>query len=111
LSPGFATVAVKPQVGGLKSGKYSLPTVRGRVTVSFTNTPSRFDLRVSLPASAVGHISVPLSSRTVERARGGDAVHVSVNGVLVQATKIDSGYAVIDVGGGNYRIASDDSLL
>lgn len=34
-APGFVSLAVRPAVGDLQFGSYALPTVRGRVTVSF----------------------------------------------------------------------------
>jgi hypothetical protein len=79
--------------------------------VSFTNAPSRFELRVSLPASTVGRISVPLSSRAQARALANEPVQVSINGVLVAASEIDNGYAVIEVGGGRHIFVSDDAVL
>jgi alpha-L-rhamnosidase len=111
LSPGFDTIGVKPQVGDLTSGKYSMPTVRGRITVAFTSTSDRFELSVTLPASTVGRLSVPLPTRTASAALAGGVVAILLDGKLLPVTELDGGYAVVEVGGGSHVAAADDALL
>ena len=111
LAPGFATVAIKPQVGTLAAGRYTLPTVLGPIAVHFGKTATSFDLHVSLPAASVGEIAIPLPRRTAAAATAqGSVVSLRVDGSLV-AAKVENGFAMIQVHGGSHHIKADDRML
>ena len=60
LEPGFRKISIKPQPGPLKSAEIKHPTIRGDVTVSFTNNPGQsFRLEVDIPANTTAEIYLP----------------------------------------------------
>ncbi len=65
LTPGFGSVAVRPQPGDLARGAFVLPTIRGPVAVDFSQTAggATFSLSVTLPGSVVASVAVPLPAR------------------------------------------------
>jgi hypothetical protein len=128
LTPGFGSIAIKPQVGTLKSGMYILPTVRGPVTASFSNTEHRFELEVTLPPSSHGVISVPLPLRTSQLAAAhshsvvansnatDNAINfqasVLVQGVMVHGAEVKDGFVTFEVvSGGTHMFVADDSYM
>merc|ERR1711957_726245 len=62
ITPGFSEVSIRPQPGDLSSGAFTLPSVRGPITVKFEQKAGgvHFALNVSLPASCTANIGVPL---------------------------------------------------
>ncbi|GLY98631.1 rhamnosidase [Actinoplanes sp. NBRC 103695] len=70
-SPGYASIAVAPQVPpGLSHLSASLDTVRGTVTSSWTSTTCRFELTVTVPVNATATVSVPFAGRKVTATAG-----------------------------------------
>ena len=115
LEPGFALVGIRPQVGDLKFGKFTMPTVKGPVSVSFKNEETFFDLRVVLPVSSTGRVSLPLPSRTLESmaASQSGAVAYVLDGKTIYADKkdVERGYLTVTVDSGSHHIVADDSLI
>jgi alpha-L-rhamnosidase len=98
-SPGFATFDVKPQPGPVLQGSATMPTVRGPVSVAFTQTqPSGgcFDLSLVVPGGSVARAFVP---------RYGATVSVKVDGVVVSAT-VEGDYAWVSVPAGAHSVTS-----
>ncbi len=62
LSPGFEKLSVKPRPGSLPHASLQLPTLRGRVAVSFIKTDTSFQMTTSLPANTGGRIYLPRRS-------------------------------------------------
>lgn len=48
-APAYADMVIRPQVGSLTQGSYTLPTVRGTVAVNFTVAAGQFTLTADLP--------------------------------------------------------------
>ena len=98
LEPGWAALSIMPQVGDLEAGEYSMPTVRGRISVAFTNSNSEFQLHVELPPTKRALIAVPI----VGDMRNNILLY---NNRQVRAQRIIDGYAEITVhGGGSHQI-------
>ena len=63
LTPGFETVQIKPQTGGLFYSAIKVPTIRGSVKCEFhSDNTSRFDLSVSIPVNMRAVVSIPVRS-------------------------------------------------
>jgi hypothetical protein len=61
LTPGFSTVQIKPQTGGLISSKIRVPTIRGSINCEFnTDNTTQFDLLVSSPANMKMVVYIPV---------------------------------------------------
>jgi hypothetical protein len=58
-SPGFDTIAIRPQPGDLTWAKGSVPTPHGDVAVSWTIAAEKFTLDVTVPAGAQAAITLP----------------------------------------------------
>ena len=60
LEPGFAKVSIDPKPGDLPWAEVTIPTIRGPISVRFTNHPARrFVLECDLPANTAARIGVP----------------------------------------------------
>ena len=66
-APGFATVSIRPQPGGLANGNLTMPTVRGPIHVKFNHAHAHgrvqgrvFSLSIALPAGCVASVGIPL---------------------------------------------------
>jgi len=65
LEPGFRKIRIKPQPGPLKSAEIKHPTIRGDITVSFTNNPGQsFHLEISIPANTTADVYLPFYSES-----------------------------------------------
>ncbi len=64
LEPGFRKIRIRPQPGSLQFAEVKHPTVRGDVSVKFTNDPGKsFQLEVHIPANTTADIYIPFFSR------------------------------------------------
>ena len=114
MVPGFAQVAIRPQVAGdLTAAAGSLGTVHGRLAVEWRREPEQFSLAVSLPPGVRGSVSVP--------ALGHAAFRIEEHGALVwqqegaegspgpwpvtgiAGAAADGEAVVFEVGSGDYR--------
>ena len=103
-SPGMKTMRIMPAVGTLAHGRYVLPTVRGRVTASFTQTVGRFTLGVSLPPTIAADDRLPLPIDI--EAEGVVTALVAVNGQPPQRYVVEAGYVSVGtVSGGVHSFA------
>lgn len=105
LSPGYATLSVKPQPGDLTSVNVSVPTVRGPVAVTIdqafeagSGARRAFHLRCTLPGNVRAQLHAPTP-------RSGDDA-LLVDGVVVRATRSAQGaHVFVEVGGGAHDVA------
>lgn len=66
-SPGFRTVRIRPQPGGLQRASLKLPTVRGTIETAFVASSEKFTLFVRLPANVTGQAYLPRLGRKDNR--------------------------------------------
>ena len=59
ISPGFASVLIKPETCGLSWAKGSVPTPQGKVDVSWKIEGDKFTLDVTIPTGSTARIEVP----------------------------------------------------
>jgi hypothetical protein len=59
ISPGFASVLIKPETCGLSWAKGSVPTPQGKVDVSWKVEGGKFSLNVTIPSESTARIEVP----------------------------------------------------
>jgi len=99
-APGFARIAIRPQLGGLERGDLKTPTPRGPVRVAWRTEGAGLSLEISVPANTRAEIALPLpradavvteSGRPLEEAPG------------VRSLDRRSDRAVVLTGGGSYR--------
>jgi Bacterial alpha-L-rhamnosidase 6 hairpin glycosidase domain/Bacterial alpha-L-rhamnosidase C-terminal domain/Bacterial alpha-L-rhamnosidase concanavalin-like domain len=110
LSPGWATVLIRPQPGSLASGSAQVPTPRGEVDVSFTSGSGGFTAEIDVPATATAAVALP-------GVRAGQRVWVDGTAVTAKAlpaaelTAADdgtgaAGLAVVTVSSGPHRVSA-----
>ncbi len=88
VEPGFGSMSIKPQPGDLKWAKLKLPTIRGDVLASFSQTAgSSFALDVTLPANTSARVSLPRLS---------DKDAVTMDGKSVKGATVDGSRFVLD---------------
>ncbi len=94
LEPAFARFQIKPQPATLKWAKLTTPSIRGPVSVAFTQEADRFDMTVFIPVNTRATVYVPL--------RESGRSHVTKNGQAVGG-RIEAGYMIFDdVGSGRH---------
>ena len=91
-TPGFGVVAIKPQMGSLKTSSIKVPTIRGEITGEYQRVNSRLtQYSIELPANMAGEFKVALSPRDV----------VTVNGETVNlafgSIRLEPGVSQIEV--------------
>ena len=101
-SPGFATLDIRPQPGPLLRGAATLPTVRGPVSISFTQTvPGApggcMTVDVGLPGNVAARVLLP---------RWGANVTVRVDGAVYSSVGIEGDYAFAAVGEGAHSVTT-----
>lgn len=93
-APGFSKVIIKPQpAGDLTWAKGAYQSVNGKIESEWKIQGNSFSLRVSVPANVQAEVWV----KCKENGR------VTENGVALSGLKYRDGYAVVEVGSGEYR--------
>jgi len=75
-TPGFARIAIRPQLCGLKFARGVVPTPHGDVAVDWWRESAQFTLKLTVPAGASAEVVLPVAG-----------THVSVDGVALKAAK------------------------
>jgi alpha-L-rhamnosidase len=97
-APGFEKIIIKPQpAGDLTWAKGSYQSVRGSIASDWKKTGKQFQLNVSIPANTTAEIWIPATTN--------DTITESekkLNNQDLKVSRYQNGYAVIDIGSGNY---------
>lgn len=103
-APGFKKIIIKPQpAGDLTYIKGSYLSVRGRIASDWKIEGHRFLLHVEIPANTTAEIWLPASNRN-HITKGGRPIK-EIQGVSSQ--RFENGYAVFNIGSGEYHFESD----
>ncbi|OVE79074.1 hypothetical protein BVY01_03540 [bacterium I07] len=96
LIPGFREVLIQPQVGDLKEGRITVPTIRGAIHLAFKNRPeTSFELNVTLPANMTAKVMLPKMNN--------NNPGIIVNG-LYRKGEIEGNWIILDrIGSGTTR--------
>ncbi|KAF3902863.1 hypothetical protein AA313_de0207895 [Arthrobotrys entomopaga] len=113
LTPGFTKIMVSPQLGSLTSVSGAVATVRGSVTVTYSNgkldvtvPPGTEALKVIVPSSATGTVSLPVASDI----KAG-SVPLLWNGQEIMGRVEDQVLIVDNIGAGENLIEFSDYTL
>lgn len=90
--PAFEKFEVKPRPGQIGSAEIKVPTIKGKVEASFTQSEDKFELTVSVPANTTAIVSVPAANKS----------EVSVDGEVKYLDE-NNRYIVYEVGSGKYN--------
>jgi alpha-L-rhamnosidase len=90
--PAFEKFEVKPRPGQIGSAEIKVPTMKGTIETSFTQTEDIFKLTVKVPVNSTALVSVPAASKS----------EVSVDGE-VKYLEENNRYIVYEVGSGKYN--------
>lgn len=64
LTPGFSSISIKPQPGGLDNASIIQPTPRGSVKVSFRKRADQhYDFRITVPANSTAILTLPTTGK------------------------------------------------
>jgi hypothetical protein len=89
-APGFAKIAIRPQLCGLKFARGTVPTPHGNVDVDWRREGAQFTLKVTIPVGGSAEIVLPFAG-----------TQVNVDGVAQKAAKPG---AAIPVAAGTHAI-------
>ncbi|MBZ4189439.1 alpha-L-rhamnosidase C-terminal domain-containing protein [Niabella beijingensis] len=93
LSPAFGLIQIKPQPGPLRRAQLQLPTLRGRVHVSFDNITASFHMETLLPANTRGVIYLPKRSDSDQVFQNGKKISAASDGDFWFVKDVPSGAA------------------
>ncbi len=97
LEPAFNTFQVRPQPGGLAWAQYKKPTIKGPISVEFTEQGDGFEMTVTVPVNTRAQVHVPRM--------GEEHAEVTVNGETREG-RVEGNFVVIDdVGSGTHTFA------
>ncbi len=92
-APGFTKIIIRPQpAGDLIWAKGSYQSVCGKIVSEWRKTGTEFSLHVTVPPNTTAVVSIPAKENTT----------VTESGKAVAVSNYEKGYAVIEVGSGDY---------
>jgi alpha-L-rhamnosidase len=95
LEPAFERFQIKPQPGSLEWARLTTPSIKGPISVAFSQADERFEMTVQIPANSRAKVYVPAPDSTAR---------VTKNGEPVEA-RFENGFLVIEqVGSGRYSL-------
>jgi alpha-L-rhamnosidase len=95
-APGFEKIIIKPQpAGDLSFAKGSYQSVRGIIKSSWQKKEKGFSLAVSIPVNTTAEVWIPAKQNA----------SVVENGNAIKVSRYDKGYAVIEIGSGEYMFS------
>ncbi len=65
VSPGWKSVKIAPQLGGLNWARGTVPTPHGFINISFKKNSGKLKYEITLPAGTNGELSLPGHSRVI----------------------------------------------
>jgi len=86
-SPGWNSFVIKPQIADLKHAAITVPTIKGSIKVSYSQSDHSFEANVSVPGNTSAGVYLPLKQ--------GKKYEVNLNGNLIKIKKVD-GLAFIE---------------
>jgi alpha-L-rhamnosidase len=97
-APGFKKIIIKPQpAGGINWAKGSYQSVMGVIKSDWKKEGDKFSLQVSLPANTNAAIFIPSKQNSV----------ITESGKPVNVQRYEKGYAVVEVGSGEYTFVTN----
>lgn len=97
-APGFSKVIIKPQpAGDLTWAKGAYQSVSGKIESDWKIEQGKYSLRVNIPANVQAEVWVKCKENG----------QVMENGVVLSGLKFRDGYAVVEVGSGEYLFVSN----
>lgn len=91
LTPGFATIQIKPQLGSLLSARLKLATLQGNVQVEAENRKNVFRLTTRLPANTSGVVYLPRRKEADQVLRNGKPITASAEGTFWRVDDVKPG--------------------
>jgi alpha-L-rhamnosidase len=102
-APGFKKIRIKPQpAGDLTYAKGSYKSVYGTIVSDWAIKGNAFSLKVTIPVNTSAEVWVPVTSQGVVNEGGVNAQRVKG----IRLLKTENGYAVYEVGSGNYNFTT-----
>jgi alpha-L-rhamnosidase len=94
LMPGWKSFTVKPQIGSLTNASIDVPTIKGTIKASYTQTEKSFEMTIVIPANTTAQIYLPLKGKKYQVWLGDKKVksHIVAQSVLLN-----------NVGSGDHR--------
>ena len=102
-APGFKKIKIQPALGeGIDWAKCSYESIRGMISCSWKKSGGKLAIDVTIPPNTTAEVYIPASGPHIVTESGKPAI--TAEGV--HFVKMDSGYAVFEIGGGNYKFAA-----
>lgn len=95
LTPGWASFRVKPQIGSLSSARIDVPTVKGTIHASYTQSSTEYKTILQIPANTLAQVYLPVKNQVKYQIMMDDKI---ANFTLVGQTAMIS-----DVGSGEHQ--------
>ena len=96
LAPGWKKIQLMPQIGSLQQAEIAMPTIRGTIKVSCTQSANHYNMEFNVPVTTTADLKLPVKTEK--------NVKVKLNGETIKA-KIKGGYLSMEgIGSGNYLL-------
>lgn len=96
ISPGWENFVVKPQIAGLAHASITVPTIKGAIKASYSQSENDFEVSVSIPGNTTAEVYLPL--------KRGKKNKVLLNGYPVKIKKINNLVVVKGLQAGNHQL-------
>jgi len=97
-APGFERITIKPQpAGDLTWAKGSYESIKGKIESDWKIEGGKFILRIAVPGNTTATVWIKCK----------DANAIKESGKLTTGLKSEQGYAIVEVGSGNYIFETD----
>jgi hypothetical protein len=105
-APGFARIAIRPQLSGLEHGDLKMPTPRGAVRVAWKSDGDALSFEVTVPANTSAEIVLPPGPPGGAISESDEPLDAA-SGVAVRGRQGER--TLVEVGGGTYRFRMTSS--
>lgn len=95
-SPGWDSFEIKPQIADLKHAVITVPTIKGSIKASYSQSENIFETTVSIPGNTSASVYMPL--------RQGKKYQVMLNGYPIKTKNVNDLVVVQGLGAGDHTL-------
>jgi hypothetical protein len=95
LTPGWSGFSIKPQIGSLSFAHIDVPTVKGTIHATYTQSGKEFNAVLQIPANTLADVYLPVKTQV--------KFQITVDEKIVKYTVIGQTALIGDVGSGEHQ--------
>jgi len=92
LMPGWSEFKIDPKSGTLTHAEITVPTIKGRISMSFVQSETSFEMKTNIPANTIARVYLPLNGKIISKVvSNGKIIPVTVENGKVSIRNVKSG--------------------